>query len=96
MLWGLLLANLIDLDHIYARLVGNVSWFGSACPKGFGTQCSFGLYFSHSWAMLIIGILLISLIFMKKKYLKFIGWLGAGIIIHLLLNYLHYLISFGI
>jgi hypothetical protein len=95
-LWGLLLANLIDLDHIYSRIVGDVAWFKSACPGGLGTQCSMGVYPLHSWAILVVGVILIPLIFMKKKYLKFLGWIGIGIILHLALDYLHYLIGFGI
>ena len=94
--WGLILANLIDLDHIYYRLIGKIAWFDSACVEGFGTQCSFAAYPLHSGVMLIVGILLIPLIFLKKKYFKLLGWLGAGIILHLTLDYLHYLIGFGI
>ena len=33
MLFGLLVANLIDLDHIYCRIIGKVGWFESACGQ---------------------------------------------------------------
>jgi hypothetical protein len=73
MLWGLLLGNVIDLDHIYARLIGTVPWFGSACTKGLGAQCSFstsnfGVYPLHSpyVAFFLFIIIMVSMVTMEN------------------------------
>jgi len=95
MLFGLLIANLIDLDHIYLRLVGKISFFESAC-NNVGSNCSFGMYPLHSIWFCILGIFLALFLLFKNKNLKLIGWIGIGIIIHLFLDILHYLIGFGI
>ena len=111
MLYGLIGANLIDLDHIYYRMIGKIGWFESACPS-FGMQCSIGYYPLHQWSI-FIGALVLSvfLIFFlrsqifttpkKRKngynlYLKLLFWISAGIILHFILDYLHLLIGFGI
>ena len=96
MLWGLLLGNLIDLDHIYYRIISKVGWFESACVEGFGSQCSFGFYPLHNWIVVIIALVLSSLIFIKDKRIKFIGWLCFGAFLNLVLDYIHLLIGFGI
>jgi hypothetical protein len=95
--WGLLLANLIDLDHIYLRLIGKVGWFGSACDK-LGKQCSFNLCPFHCWIVFVIALVLCLFLFFGKKSwkLRFIGWLGLGLVIHFAFDYLHFLIGFGI
>jgi hypothetical protein len=95
MLWGLLLGNLIDLDHIYFRIIGKVPWFKSACSN-LGEQCSFGFYPLHSIYVLVVSLVLSLLILNKNKKIKFIGWLGLGIVIHLFLDYIHLIIGFGI
>ena len=110
MLWGLLLANLIDLDHIYYRLIGQVGWFESACPH-LGMQCSLGYYPLHTFIVFIISILITGISFFilkldvfkiskkqkrSKFYIKLIFWISVGIIIHFCLDYLHLLMGFGI
>ena len=95
MLWGLLLANLIDLDHIYYRIIGKVGWFESACER-FGLNCSIGFYPLHTWAIAFIGLFVTILILHKNKKLRFIGWIGLGIFIHMVLDLIHELIGFGI
>ena len=95
MLWGLLSANLIDLDHIYYRIIGEVGWFESACQE-FGMNCSIGFYPLHTWILAFIGLLVSVLIFHKDKRIKFAGWLGLGIFIHMVLDFIHELIGFGI
>jgi hypothetical protein len=94
-LWALISANIIDLGHIYFRLIGKVAWFGSACQHA-GMQCSFNFYPFHNLITLIIAACLIPLIFTKKKWARFIGYFGIGIVLHLALDYLHLLIGFGI
>lgn len=110
-LWGLFLGNLIDLDHIYYRLIGKVGWFESACPH-LGMQCSFGNYPLHTLIVLVISILIAAISFLilrmhvfskskkqKKegnKYYKLIFWIFVGVIIHFGLDYLHLLMGFGI
>jgi hypothetical protein len=98
MLWGLLLANLIDLDHIYERIIGDVGWFESTCSK-LGEQCSWNFYAFHNFYILVIGLILIPLIFIKGskyKFIRLIGWIGLGIVIHLFLDYIHLLTGFYI
>jgi len=95
MLWGLLLGNLIDLDHIYYRIIGKVGWFESACPQ-IGMQCSFGFYPLHNWIAVIIFFIFSFLVFVKNKKIKFIGWLAIGALSNILLDYIHHLIGFGI
>jgi len=95
MFWGLMLANLIDLDHIYMRLIGKVGWFASACSE-FGKNCSFEFYPLHNLYFIIPAIIFSSLVFSKNKKIKFVGWLSLGIAIHLALDYIHILIGFGI
>ena len=95
MLWGLMLGNLIDLDHVYYRLIGKVGWFESACPK-FGMQCSFGFYPLHNLTFVFVFLIFSGLIFARDKRVKFIGWLSLGALLNLVLDYIHLLIGFGI
>ena len=95
MLSGLLLGNIIDLDHIYLRIVGKVGWFESACPH-VGMQCSFGFYPLHSLTFAICFLLLSGLIFMKNNKLKFLGWLFLGAFLNLVLDYIHLISGFGV
>ena len=95
MVWGLLLGNLIDLDHVYYRIIGKVDWFKSACPD-LGMQCGLGFYPLHTVTFAVIFLLFSSLIFMKNKKVKFIGWLSLGALLNLLLDYVHLLVGFGI
>lgn len=103
MLWGLLLGNAIDLDHIYLRMIGQVGWFESACPEGLGSQCSFGIYPLHS--PIVVGILLFivggihlmgKIDGRKSKETKWIFWISIGALLNLLLDYIHLVIGFGI
>ena len=88
MLWGLILGNLVDLDHIYYRIIGKVGWFESACANGFGSQCSIGFYPLHNLNFAIIFLILSGLIFFRNKKVKFIGWLCLGAFLNLLLDYI--------
>lgn len=95
MLWGLLLGNLIDLDHIYYRIIGKVGWFESACPTS-GMQCSFNFYPLHNLTFAIIFVIFSSLIFIKNKKIKFVGWLSLGALLNLALDYIHLITGIGI
>jgi len=94
-LFGLIVGNLIDLDHIYYRVIGKVGGFSSACPK-LGMRCSFNFYPLHNLIMLVVAVALTGLLFFKNKKLKFVGWIALGVIIHLALYYLQLLIGIGI
>jgi len=50
MCYGLLAGNIIDIDHIFPRIMGKVPWFESACENGLFTQCSFDHYMFHNMA----------------------------------------------
>ncbi len=95
MLFGLVLGNLIDLDHIYYRIIGEVGWFESACSH-VGAQCSFGFYPLHNFTFAIIFLLFSSLLFLKNKKAKLIGWISLGAFLNLALDYAHLLLGFGI
>jgi hypothetical protein len=95
MVWGLLLGNLVDLDHIYYRLIGKVEWFESACPE-LGMQCSWNIYPLHNVYVLVGCIVFGGLVFTKEKRLKFIGWLSLGIALNIVLDLIHRWSGFGI
>lgn len=105
MLFGLLLGNAIDLDHMYYRIIGKVEWFESACEKGIGSQCSFGFYPLHNLAtfltLIIIALLLIlvNLYYKNNKHkfkIKLFYWIAIGVIIHLILDFTHLMTGFAI
>jgi hypothetical protein len=95
MLYGLLLGNLIDLDHIYYRVIGRVPWFESACSN-LGQQCSIGFYPLHNIYIFIISLILSAFLASKNKKMRFIGWIFLGAAIHLSLDYIHMIAGFGI
>ena len=98
MLYGLLMGNLIDLDHIYMRVIGKVGWFESACSS-FGDQCSsFGFYPLHSplvFAMLffmaiwLYGNRIYSLDGTSNKKRRLWFWIMIGAMLNLILDYIH-------
>jgi hypothetical protein len=99
LLLGLLLANLVDLDHIYFRIIGIVPWFESMCTKGHFWNCgSFGFYPVHS-VYLMISVFIVSIILfflMKKdklKITKLMFWISIGILIHFSFDLLHLLVA---
>jgi hypothetical protein len=94
-LLGLLLGNLVDLDHVFYRIIGKVGWFQSACPH-FGMQCSFGFYPLHNWTVTILCLALGFFIFAKNKKLKFVGWISLGVLLNFLLDYIQLITGFGI
>jgi len=94
-LYGLLLGNLIDLDHLWYRLVGKVWWFDSACIN-FGQQCSFGFYPLHSQVTLVVFSAFFIGSFHKGRKIELVGWLALGAVINLILDYVHLITGFGI
>jgi len=95
MLWGLLLGNLVDLDHIYYRLIGKVGWFESACPH-FGMSCSYNTYPLHNFTFIVIFLILSFLIFNKNKKIKFIGWLSMGAALNIIIDLIASVTGFAI
>jgi hypothetical protein len=95
MLWGLLIGNIIDLDHIYYRIIGKAPWFGSACER-FGMQCSFNFYPLHNLTMAIVFLMFISLLIFKDKRIRFLGWVSLGALLNLIIDYIHLITGFGI
>jgi hypothetical protein len=94
-LWGLLAGNLIDLDHIYMRIIGAFPWFGSACQH-FGQNCSIGVYPLHSWLLAGIFLLGTNLAFFRDKRIKLIGFIFLGAFLNILLDYIAMVTGFGI
>lgn len=101
MLYGLLAGNIIDIDHIYLRVIGEVPWFESACTHGIGTQCSYGYYPLHNtpalliMAVISVGLLISTIYYEDNKKLSFAFWLVAGAILHLLLDFIHFMTGFA-
>lgn len=100
MLFGLLLGNIIDLDHIYLRIMGIVPWFGSICAGRHFWNCgSFGVYPLHSvYVMITFLILSVILFFLMKKDKKlkitqWMFWISMGVSIHFILDFIHFLIT---
>lgn len=91
---GLALGNLIDLDHIYYRIIGKVGWFDSACSK-LGEQCSFGFYPLHNYYFAIMFFGLSFLIFAKNRKIKFVGVIFFGAFLNLLFDFFHLITGFG-
>ena len=96
MFWGLVLGNLIDLDHLYYRIIGKVSWTDSHCQTFFMKCSSIGFYPFHKVYFIFIFMALSSLVFFKKKEIKFLGWLAFGAFLNLILDMIQYIIGFGI
>jgi hypothetical protein len=95
MLWGLLLGNLVDLDHIYYRLIGKVGWFESACSH-FGVPCSYNFYPLHNMTFIVIFLRLSLLTVKKNKTIKFIGWLSMGAALNIILDLIASVTGFAI
>ena len=95
MLLGLLLGNLVDLDHIYYRIIGNVPWVQSACGE-IGKNCSFGVYPLHNLILGAVFLVFASLVFVNDKKLKLAGWICLGVVLNMLLDLVHRTIGFGI
>ncbi|MEM0465699.1 MAG: hypothetical protein QXW97_03300 [Candidatus Pacearchaeota archaeon] len=91
---GLTLGNLVDLDHIYYRIIGNVSWLSSACNH-IGEQCSFGVYPLHSYFFMFCFLIFSSLIFLKNNKIKFLGFIFLGAFSNLLLDFIMMKTGFG-
>ncbi|MFA5857274.1 MAG: hypothetical protein WC867_07965 [Candidatus Pacearchaeota archaeon] len=95
MLFGLLLGNIIDLDHIYYRIIGKAPWFGSACEE-FGMQCSFNFYPLHNSTMAVVFLIFTALLLIEDKRIKFFGWFALGALLNLIIDYIHLKTGFGI
>ncbi len=91
---GLLLGNLIDLDHLYYRIIGKVNWAESACASA-GSQCSFNFYPLHNMFFVVISLIGCALIFSKDKKLKFIGFISLGAFLNLFLDLIHSFTGIG-
>lgn len=100
MLYGLLIGNFTDLDHILLRIKGDIPWFESACPGGLGTQCSFGTYPMHSLGffmlMVIFAIFTYKGMRQKKKNHRWLFWISTGVALNLVLDYIHLTTGFSI
>jgi membrane-bound metal-dependent hydrolase YbcI (DUF457 family) len=94
MLLGLLLGNLVDLDHVYYRLIGKVGWFESACTT-LGDGCRFGFYPLHNFTFAIIFLAIGALVFCKDWRFRLAGWIGIGAFLNIILDYIHMITGFG-
>jgi len=95
MLYGLLLANLIDLDHIFLRIFGSVPLFGSICGfKEFWKCNGFFGYPFHSpyvWIFFIITSFFLAILREKNKdskEIKLLFFISLGIVLHLFLDFI--------
>jgi len=100
MLFGLLLGNIVDLDHISFRINHGIEIFTSSCDN-FLEQCSFGTYRMHSLNSVIslsIASVILFVMIKKHKEMKsvyWIFWACIGALLNLLLDYIHLLTGVG-
>ena len=94
-LFGLLLGNLIDLDHIFLRILRIVPWFENICSVGGFWRCnSFFGYPLHSVYVFIslIAVSIILFFLMEKerelKINKWIFWICIGTLVNLFLDFI--------
>jgi hypothetical protein len=94
MLGGLLLGNLIDLDHILLRINGTVPWRESICfMKNFWECNGFFGYPLHTVYMVIALIATSAILFFLKeeesdiKIDKWLFWICIGALLNLLLDF---------
>jgi len=102
MLVGLLLGNLIDLDHIFLRVIGVVPWLQNICSDGYFWKCNGFLgYPLHSVYMLVALIITSIILFFlmeeekKLKITQWMFWICIGAILNLFLDILQLAIGFG-
>jgi hypothetical protein len=102
MLWGLLLGNLIDLDHVFLRITGMVPWFHNICSEGYFWKCNGFLgYPLHSVYFLVALIITSTILFFLKEeeekldIEKWMFWICIGAILNLSLDLLQLAIGFG-
>ena len=97
-LYGLLLGNLIDLDHIIPRLQGKINWTESACGHLLDS-CSFGNYPLHNFTALFILIVIAISIYIYYKYkkieLNLLFWLLIGAILNLVVDLIYIMNNFS-
>lgn len=82
MLIGLLLGNIIDLDHIYARIIGKIGWKESVIKK-YGKSAIFGFYPLHNYKVMVILIIVASATFptfFVFKSFQIVWWVIIGAI----------------
>jgi hypothetical protein len=102
MLFGLLLGNLVDLDHLLLRIEGFVPWFQSICrTKDFWKCNGFFGYPLHTPYMIVGLIILSAILFalMKKdkdfKVTKWMFWVCIGALLHLSLDFIQLVTGFA-
>lgn len=90
--FGLMLGNLIDIDHVYYRLSGDVPWLKSYCGGTFNLKCSSLNYYPlHNMYFFIVFFILSFLVFFKDNRIRLYGWIFIGATIHLILDYIQYI-----
>lgn len=94
-LFGLLLGNIVDLDHVYYRLIGKVPFFGTICGEAWGKCHSFNMYPLHNFLFMFIFLILGALIFSKNNKIKFFGWMFFGAFLNLFLDFIQMKTGFG-
>ena len=94
MLFGLLLGNIVDLDHVLLRLSGSVPWLSSICGDKFFWKCSgfFGYPFHSAYVIVSLIFLSVILFFLMKKQKelkinKWMFWICIGALLHLALDF---------
>ena len=93
MLIGLLLGNLIDIDHILLRITGIVPWFYNICGEDYFWKCNGFLGYPFHSVYMIVALIFVSIILFflmeEEKELKinrWMFWICIGAILHLFLD----------
>jgi hypothetical protein len=106
MLLGLLLGNLIDLDHLFLRFLGKVSFSKSICDISEFWRCN-GLFYHplhniYVWLFFIISSLIFFYLIVNskkpsknKKIYKLFFFSSLGITLHLTLDFIQLITGFS-
>jgi hypothetical protein len=102
MLGGLLIGNLIDLDHILLRIFGIVPWFQNICGTDYFWKCNgfFGypLHSVYVLVSLIVTSIVLFFLMNEEKELKinkWMFWICIGALLNLSLDFVQLLTGVG-
>jgi len=105
MFLGLLIGNLIDLDHLFLRFIGKVSFSKSICDISEFWKCNGLFYYPlqnvYAWSFFIISSLLFFYLMINEKYAKnkktykLFFFSSIGVVLHLTLDFIQLVTGFA-
>jgi hypothetical protein len=101
-LFGLLLGNLIDLDHILIRIIGTVPWLQNICSIDKFWKCNGFLGYPFHSIYMIISLIVVSIVLFflmdeekEIKITKWMFWICIGALLNLSLDFVQLLTGVG-